>query len=155
MTWYCWYQWQLNQQSPPLSLMTTLRLPLRIGSPCSQLLSPFGINGKGNILWQYSSPSRHAHPVNNLSLFLKQLFFVFASMAMSTSFGNTAPPIISHCWYFDELLFYHKDTVVDLNSFAGNQVHLIVFNIVLGFSQNFHYLCFVQWGNLPTFLSIL
>jgi len=41
--------------------MTTLRLPLRIGSPYSQLLSPFGINGKGYYL-EVTLPLRTCSP---------------------------------------------------------------------------------------------
>ena len=33
----CWHQWQFNQQSPPLSLMTTSKLPLRMSFLCSQI----------------------------------------------------------------------------------------------------------------------
>ena len=49
----CWHQWQLHQQSPPLSLMTTTHAPPMSMLPfCLHLslclhFSPFGINGKG------------------------------------------------------------------------------------------------------------
>ena len=67
----CWHQWQINQQSPPLSLMTTTHAPpMSMLSFCLHLslclLSPFGINGKGcphTCLWNLWSLLT-APPVN-------------------------------------------------------------------------------------------
>ena len=108
----CWHQWLYNVGiNDNLTTISSFvidendiniiqsTLPLE-----SQLLSPFGINGKGNIIWQYCSPYQQL-------LFLCKLFMLFALMEIRTSFGNISPPVIRHYWYFDELVFYHKDIV--------------------------------------------
>ena len=48
-----WHQWQFSQQSPPLSLMTTLKLPLQT-----------------SFLWPHNSPLDHASFTYLVQLFL-------------------------------------------------------------------------------------
>ena len=120
-----------------------------------------------------TAPPQGMLPLSTTSLIFStlKLFFLFASLAMRTSFRYVDPPIIGHCCYFDELVFCDKDTagtncllisiliiryIAPLTHSLYTSYHwLIVLKMVLGFSQDFHHFCFDQWCNLLTLFSIL
>ena len=75
----------LQQQSPPLSLMTTTHAPPKSMLP-SKSLSPFGLNGKGwyqlLMIWSYASPNQYT----------KIYSYICHCTALSTNLLNTILP---------------------------------------------------------------
>ena len=95
----------------------------------TKLLSPFGINGKGTILWPYCSPLGHAPPVINFSSF--STFLPLWINDNKNFFWHYFFPY--HWCLFDGLVFCHTDTS-GTNYYTilkfDNQVHISFYKCV-------------------------